>query len=257
MPDAFTAPQIAWRAAGQPAPQRLVSRAAGLGDLPLVEAVGPCTCCGARDPQGVATDVLLNATFSNHADFLRHGTRHFCRACAWLMGQPKTLHRAMIAAGDMLLFPLRADSVTSTERPLWRDALRAVAGMPSDTPMAGVMTTDPKGRLWPRMPAASVGRPGLYLHWPERDVSAPVRWDWATLWADMSLVEEALSLGFARQRVLTCLYGDHARTMRSPAEAARLEAALAPRRADPSLLVATLATPAPRKGAQSEEGVRA
>ena len=140
----FTAPQITWHGAGRPA---LV--------YDVTTHHGHCATCGAAI-DGVAVHIkeIECPTLTQHADFIAHG-QHVCPACAWLYGAGKGKPGNFIATPDKYeQAVISLSSVVEDKRP-WLTIIREIAKLPSDTPVCGVLTTDVKPRLWPRMQAAT------------------------------------------------------------------------------------------------------
>lgn len=165
----MTAPQLIWRAFGARVPEGKTG-----GKYKLEKIAGTCATCAAPIKEGVPFQPrrgvagINNDTFSGYAEYARWGT-HVCPACAWLFGDPKRMHRAVLVVGEHGWWPTIAQTIEG--RPRWRHALREIALAHPDTPMTGILTTDPKPRLWPRANIATCGSPGLYLHIPEQDIS--------------------------------------------------------------------------------------
>lgn len=198
-----TAPQLIWEAAGSPAPAgKTGSR------YRLESALGRCATCAApivegvpaRPRRGVAG--IDNDTFTGHAEYLRFGT-HVCSACAWLYGDPKRAHRGVLALGRTVWWPTIAADLP--DRPRWRRALGDVARAALDTPMTGVLTTDPKPRLWPRARLATAGQPGLYVHAPDYDRSTWMPLDLHGVAAALAAVDAARGLGAVKAAIWTGL----------------------------------------------------
>jgi hypothetical protein len=186
----------------------------------------------------VAHETVNNPTFSRHADFLRFGT-HVCPACAWMLGEPKRCHRSVLAIdGRPLLWPVIGAAAIEEDRPQWLDALHLLASLPAETRATGVLTTDPKPRMWPDCRIATVGSFGLVVRATEYDVSGWVALSLPALLDAARIVRLALSLGFAKRRVLHGLYGDLARARASPRETRELEAELRRLRPAPEFIAA-------------------
>lgn len=225
----MTPSTLAWRAFGSRAPEGKT------GGLYKFEAArGECVTCAAPLTEGVpftprrGVAGIDNATFSGYADYARWGT-HVCPACAWLYGDPKRMHRAMLCIGDEGWWPTIAQDIEG--RPRWRRALGELAKHSPDTPMCGVLTTDPKPRLWPRMQMASCGAPGLYLHIPEQDISRWSRFSLRAVAECLRLTDEALKIGATKTAVLRGLWGNPKLIDKvGIAAIERLESLLAPRR---------------------------
>lgn len=232
-------------------PSKLIHRAAGSPPHKYTEEVasGVCATCASSIKAGVSTEQINNPTFSNHAEFFRFGT-HVCRACAWMYSEPKQRHRNMIACGGerpKVLYPMISPDSATEERPTWQDIIYGDVNkyLPilDDVPITGVLTTDPKPRLWPRCRVASVSSFGLYVHAPQYDVSEwrELDWDDALLEAG-NVIRDALEAGYAKRRIYHGLLADYARVKRNIREAVSLEKELAIYRSLPEFVPALLTT---------------
>ena len=206
-----------------------------------------CATCGEPTSTGIPLAQIETPTTSAHADLFRFGTRHVCPACAWLFAAGKGKPGNYMAVGDKYeSLVISIDSVVTDKLP-WRDALRKTAVMPPDTAIAGLMTTDVKPRLWPRVKLASVGHFGLYIHCPDYDVSEWRFFDLQECIALIDEIEEVLAIGFAKASAYYGLTRDYARTIRSPEKTLALESRLATQRQSPHFLPALIAAGVNRK----------
>jgi hypothetical protein len=131
---------------------------------------GHCATCGEICTEGVPSKLLVGTSFGRQSDFLKFGD-HVCAACAWMYSFPKETHRNVIAAGDKIWWPMISHDSATEKRPAWLDVLKKIAHMPEDTVVLGVLTTDPKPRLWPMTQPMTVEKFGLYVHCTDYDVS--------------------------------------------------------------------------------------
>ena len=132
------------------------------------------------------------------------------------------------------------ESVVADKRP-WIEVLSDIAALPPETPVAGVMTTDVKPRLWPRVRLATVGRFGLYVHAGDYDVS---EWREFSLPKCLDLIGKMiapLKAGYAKASLYHGLFRDHARSSRDPARALEWDVQLAAHRSQPHFLPALIA----------------
>lgn len=217
------------------------------------EAIGGhCATCATPLTTGVALSHILTDTFTQHADFLRFGS-HACPACAWLYGMGKGNPGSIIAAGDRYWRPMLSYDSATPERPQWAEVLRIIAAMPADTPVAGVLTPDPKPRLWPRAELCTVGAFGLYVHCATYDLSSFIRFDLADCLAILTVCLEAIGAGWKNKKTLASgLFADYQRAKKDPVGTARLEHRLAPFRANPAFIPALLMAGEPKLGNTTE-----
>lgn len=200
-----------------------------------------CATCAATITSGVPLAQIETPTTANHADYFRFGSKHVCPACAWLYAAGKGRPGNYIATPDRMEYcVISLESVVEDKRP-WIEVLADVAALPTDTPVAGVMTTDVKPRLWPRVRLATVDRFGLYVHAPDYDVSE---------WREFSLTDcldlighmlHPLASGYAKASLYYGLLRDHARASRDPVRAMAWDASLAAHRGQPHFLPALIA----------------
>lgn len=199
-----TAPQVIWRAFGNRAPEGKTGSRYRFEPAP-----GRCATCGTEIAEGVpfaprrGIAGIDNDTFSGHAEYARWGS-HVCPACAWLYGDPKRTHRGMLVVGEAGWWPTIAKPIEC--RPRWRHVLREVARAAPETPMTGILTTDPKPRLWPRAQLAACAAPGLYLHIPEQDISRWSVFDLRQVALALADIDSALAIDASKTAVLRGLW---------------------------------------------------
>jgi len=226
----MSASSIAWHAAGQPP-----------HEYRAIPASGVCATCAAPLTEGISLDQIETPTFANHADYFRFGSKHVCPACAWLYGIGKGRPGNYLALPARMEFTvISLESVVTDKRP-WLVVLRELAGMPGDTPIAGVMTTDVKPRLWPRTRLATVARCGLYVHAPDYDVSEYRQFDLPACLALIDAMLPPLGAGFAKASLYFGLLRDYARAAKQPAQSVAWETLIAPHRGRPHFLPALIA----------------
>jgi hypothetical protein len=200
-----------------------------------------CATCAATIRQGIPLQQIETPSTANHADYFRFGSKHVCQACAWMFAAGKGRPGNYIATpGAMEYTVISLESVVTDKRP-WIDVLEDIAAMPGETPVAGVMTTDVKPRLWPRVRMATVGRFGLYLHVGDYDVS---EWREFSLPACLDLIGnmiEPLTAGYAKTSLYHGLFRDHARSIRDPIKTMAWEEQLSAHRNQPHFLPALIA----------------
>lgn len=227
----MTPSQFAWHAAYCPP-----------HGYPVDEACGAaCATCGQRIGRGVPLHAIETPTTANHADYFRFGSRHVCYACAWLFAAGKGRPGNYVAANGRLEYTvISQDSVVADKRP-WSRVLPELAALPAETPVAGVMTTDVKPRLWPRTRMATIGAFGLYVHAPDYDVSEWRAFGLAACLECIALMRPPLAAGYAKASLWHSLLRDHARASRAPEQALAWDAALRPHRGQPHYLPALIA----------------
>ena len=217
-----------WSASGEPVPQ-----------WPIVAFDSrPCATCGVESTQGVATKTLLTDTFSKHADFLRFSD-HVCVPCAWMYSWPKEHHRNVIAIGDRIWWPMIGVDSATEERPHWSAMWDAIMAAPPEAPVSGVLTTDPKPRLWPSVLVGTADAPSLYVHCPDYDVSFSAQFPRIEVDAAREVIGRALIAGYPKRSIYHGLASDK-RMMKDLKSGLQLEAELKPHRTSRSFLAALL-----------------
>ena len=200
-----------------------------------------CATCADVIQQGIRLREIETPSTANHADYFRFGSQHVCVACAWLFSAGKGRPGNYIATpGRMEYTVISLDSVVLDKRP-WIEVLPEIAKLPPSTPVAAVMTTDVKPRLWPRVRLTTVERFGLYLHVGDYDVS---EWREFNLSACLDLIEHMilpLKAGYAKSSLYHGLFRDHGRSHRDPAAAMLWDGELAHHRHQPHFLPALIA----------------
>lgn len=218
-------------------------QAAGCPPSPYGDEVAATVCatCAATIAAGVPLAQIETPSTADHANYFRFGSKHVCAACAWLYAAGKGRPGNYIATpGRMEYTVISLESVVEHKRP-WIEVLADIAELPAATVVAGVMTTDVKPRLWPRVRLATVGRFGLYVHAPDYDVS---EWRQFSLAACLDLVDvmvEPLVAGYAKASLYHGLLRDHARASRDLARAMAWDSRLLPHRGQPHFLPALIA----------------
>lgn len=199
-----TAPQLIWRAFGSLPPAGKTGSKYG-----FEPCEGLCATCAAPITDGVPFTPrrkvagIDNDTFSQHGEYARYGT-HVCAACAWLYGEPKQMHRAVLVVGDQGWWPTIAQTIPG--RPRWRHVLREIVHADAATPMTGVLTADPKPRLWPRAHVASCGAPGFYIHLPDQDISGWYAIELRHVAISLAAVDAAIAAGATKTAALRGLW---------------------------------------------------
>lgn len=225
----FTAPQISWHGAGRP-----------LSGYDTTIHHGYCATCGTPiDGDAVHIKEIENPTFTQHADFMAHG-QHVCPACAWLYGAGKGKPGNFIATpGKYEQAVISLASVVEDKRP-WLTIIREIAMLPPDTPVCGVLTTDVKPRLWPRMQAATVGAFGLYVYSPDDDLSAFVPMNLSELLHTIDTIIPAMEAKFSKTEIKRGLFSNLKKCQRNLTTAMEMEQQISPLRKLNSFIPAVL-----------------
>jgi len=210
---------LIWRAAGCPA-----------AEWPLEPSPGKCGTCH-----------IVVTERASHPLGDPKVTTQSCPACAWMYTQPKQKNRAVLALGNNLFWPLIKADPAQPHRPQWSEMFQRVADADLLTPTTGVLTTDPKPRLWTKTHVSTAGAFGLFLNTPEYNAGF-----WVSFSARRALdigqtIGEALALGFSKRTIARDL-GRHKSFEKAPAIAYALESDLRGLRRDPAFLPALIAT---------------
>jgi hypothetical protein len=172
------------------------------------EHSGLCACCGCEiRNSGVCTADIISEAFSRHSEFISIGT-HVCDACAWMFSYPKESHRNVLAVGDSAYWPMIGHDSATLERPSWLDLLRSLKNEQEGTRAWGVMTVDPKPRLWPMSHEVTLGDFGLYLHWPDYDLSEFVRFDLYECLEIAEFITSLMQKGFSKRACFFSVVSD-------------------------------------------------
>lgn len=226
----MSASQHTWIAAGYPSHAYTGEPCAGV-----------CATCATPIMDGVPLRQIETPTTANHADYFRFGSKHVCHACAWLYAAGKGRPGNYIATpGGVEYTVISLDSVVADKRP-WIKVLADISAMPLETPVAGVMTTDVKPRLWPRVRLATVGSFGLYVHAPDYDVSEWREFSLAACLDLIAIMVEPLAAGYAKASLYHGLLRDHARSSRDPSRAMAWDVRLSEHRGQPHFIPALIA----------------
>lgn len=197
------APGLIWRNAGEPAHKYKEE-----------SYEGPCATCATEIRSGVHTKRVAGSNFSNHTEFFKWG-EYVCPACAWLYGAGRGMPGSFIAFAEEYLRPVvspDAPKYDPPHRPTWMDALKTASGSAPGAPMTGVLTSDVKARVWPRIELAICSAPGLYVHAPDYDVSEWRALDLSYLLEVADVASEALcallTLDAGKRHLMASLYAN-------------------------------------------------
>jgi hypothetical protein len=204
------------------------------------DTAGPCSSCGIHITAGVPLKSVETPTTSDHGNIFRYGSSHVCPGCAWLFAAGKGRPGNYIATPTSMEYVvISTTSVVADKRP-WTQVLPEIAALPPSTPVAGVLTTDVKPRLFPRVRMATVGAFGLYIHASDHDVSEYRRFDLGACIRLVGNMAAPLAAGYAKASLGYGLLRDHARFAKHPEQGMAWEAQLAPQRSLPHFLPALL-----------------
>ncbi len=211
--------RIIWESLGRPN-----------GKFPLVIYSGVCATTGEKIEKGVHVNEINNDSFSNHADFFQYND-HVSEWCAWWYSGVKETHRNIVLMGDKVYFPMislnpkdepveeKTDKkarnsfyslppLKPSDRPSWLSVFQDLSKMPLETPCGGVLTVDPKVRLWPRTQLATVENFGLYVHFPDYNLSEFVSFDLFKCLEQCKFIISLLEQGFIKKNIATSLLND-------------------------------------------------
>ena len=112
--------------------------------------------------------------------------------------------------------------------------------MPKETPVIGVMTTDPKPRLWPMTQEMTVGNFGLYVHCPDYDVSTFLTLSIETILEYSKFLNDLLNMGFSKKACFYGTLGDKKRAKKDVLRLLRIESTLKEMRCSDGFVVSLL-----------------
>lgn len=196
---------------------------------------GYCATCGEPVNQGVAHAQITGTSFGRQSDFLKFGD-HVCTACAWMYAYPKHTHRNVMTACNEIWWPMISHDTATEVRPDWHTVLQKIAGMPDGTIVQGVLTTDPKPRLWPMTQPMTVRNFGLYVHANDYDVSEFRQFSLTECLDIAGFISDRLTEGYNKR---TCFFGvlsDYGRLKRAPEQTLKIEATLKAMRTSPAFV---------------------
>lgn len=228
----MTPSQFLWSISGQPP-----------CDIEPEPYSGPCSTCGHHDICGVKTDDINNPGFSQHDEYFRFGS-HVCRACAWLYRMGKSNPGNIIGVGQKIYRPTIAEN---EGRDRWIRVLEEISQLPSDTYVAGVLTTDVKPRVWPRMRMATIGQFGLVVHAPDYDVAGYISMKLPTLLSMTTAMASMLARGYSKRSLLVGILKDFPRASKHLKEAMDWEYQLSIWRPQAEFAAALVVAAAPEK----------
>lgn len=232
------------------------------GKFPISLYNGVCATTGEPISEGVPISEINNDSFSNHADFFQYSD-HVSVWCAWWYSGVKETHRNIILMGNKVYFPMislnpkdeppeeKPDKkarnsfyslppLKPSDRPSWLGVFRNLSKMPLETPCGGVLTVDPKVRLWPRTQLATVGNFGLYVHFPDYNLSEFVSFDLFKCLEICDFIISLLEQGYIKKTIANSLLGDAKKVKKDLISVLKLEKQLKELRSTKEFLPALL-----------------
>ena len=188
-------------------PSKLIWQHSGSPDLakPLEPTIGYCATCAQPITEGVPVSQIITKEFYGVTDFFKFGT-HVCHSCAWLYWSHKTQPHSFFVTEIALLWP--TISIPVGERPTWRDVLSSFVYYSSNTPVAALLTTDTKPRVWPHARMSVRGHFRMYIHAPAYDLARMLSPDLELLLELYSEMEKLVAVGYSKRSILSGLYND-------------------------------------------------
>lgn len=197
--------------------------------------------------QGISISNIENPTFSQKADFLRY-SKHVCNACAWLYwagkgkpgnflaanGKYKQLvisHEQLVRAKTTGIFPYRNYHYC-------HQTCLFVVSWP-------LMSSPP--RLWLRTKLVTVDNFGLYVHAPDYDLSAFVRFDLAKCIEISVIILNPLISWSSKQSIFHRLLTDYQRSTKQISITMQWEKSLSSYRNNLAFIPALLITRTTKK----------
>lgn len=174
---------------------------------------GNCATCGSKlnTESAALKSEAVGTDFSRQSDFLPFGD-YICEPCAWLYSYPKETHRNVIAFEDRVIWPMISSDSATEERPTWAYILNYInQNYNKSTKIVGLMTTDPKPRLWPMTESVTIHNFGLYVHCSDYNISEFINFSLEDCIEISSYVSDLISDGFSKISCLNGLLKDYKR----------------------------------------------
>lgn len=188
----LTPSRLIWQHSGSPAPS-----------LPLEPITGYCATCGQPITEGLQIDKLGLVELSGGSDFFKFGT-HLCGSCTWLYLNHRSQPHSFFATEISLLWPVVSAAVA--ERPTWQAVLSSFIHYSDDTPVAALLTTNSKPRVWPYARMSTRGNFRMYVNAPDYDIARMLSPDFGLLMELYSEIDDLMALGYTKRSILTGLY---------------------------------------------------
>jgi len=204
---------------------------------------GFCATCACKiDGVAVEKEQLQGEAFSRNSDFLKFGN-YVCLDCAWMYSYPKITHRNVLACNDWCLWPMISHDTATEERPSWLNALQLFASFDKEAEAVGVLTTDPKPRLWPMTNTVTRDDFGMYIHAPDYNTSSFVSFSLDECLDDcVPLIMKAMELKFSKRAIYNGLLGDFNKAKKDLCGIMALEKEIAKIRSSNAFLPALMAS---------------
>lgn len=202
-------------------------------------ASGYCACCGISIKEGVKVKDVAGSALGRQHEMMPHGS-HVCHGCAWMCEESTQKNRNVFAISSEIYWPMIGGDMATEERPTWKKLLEKAVTYAPETQVMGVLTTDPKPRLWPIAQACTVEDFGLYVHCPDYDLSNFVRFDLNECLSISDKVSEILTLGYSKRACYFGLLSDMKKAQKEPQLAIKNERELSELRRSPAFVPALL-----------------
>lgn len=185
---------------------------------------GNCACCFFKIKDGYAVSEIKGVSFSRQKSFLSGD--FLCVACMWMFNEPKKAHINLIAFGEKIVFPMISWDTATNERPNWFHTLSELAKMPMQTSVSGVLTVDPKPRLWPMSELVTRSNFGLYVHNQDYNVSEFMRLDLDKILMIAEYLIDLIALKFSKRTLYSGILKDTPRVKKDIARFVKIETEL-------------------------------
>jgi hypothetical protein len=194
------------------------------GKFELYECDSFCCTCGIKINLGARKNDFIGIAFSRQSEFTRF-SEFACAACAYMYSFPKENHRNLIAFNKEIHFPMISHDSATEERKNWYEVLKKVLNEKPKL-ITGIITTDPKPRLWCMLELVTYDNFGLYIHNPDYNISEFFYFDLSKCLDYAELIIQCLNLGFSKQACFTSLLSDLKKANKDLKKALELESKL-------------------------------
>jgi len=148
-----------------------------------------------------------------------------------------------LACDDWCLWPMISHDTATEERPSWLNALQLFASFDKEAEAVGVLTTDPKPRLWPMTNTVTRDDFGMYIHAPDYNTSSFVSFSLDECLDDcVPLIMKAMELKFSKRAIYNGLLGDFNKAKKDLCGIMALEKEIAKIRSSNAFLPALMAS---------------